>query len=283
MSSFTRNVDSKTTKKLRETYTFIPSGTLLYEGNSATIQSFVISQGEVTNFEYLEFLMDLRMKGEQEKLAICQVDSAKWMEFGLGGEGIKNHYFSHPAYRNYPVVNITKEAAQLYCAWLTEKFAPNQGESKLLFRLPSHEEWLYTAKGGSELSDYAWGSTSLQNAKGNVLCNYMRLGAENVTRDAKGDFKIILPKKSMISANQSNDLTAPSKSYWPNKFGVYNMNGNVAEMISGKDIVVGGSWHDPGYDVRNESYKTYKGAGPTIGFRVVATALPNQVSWLKTK
>ena len=77
--------------------------------------------------------------------------------------------------------------------------------------------------------------------------------------------------------------TAQVSSYLPNDKGFFCTIGNVAEMISGKEIVVGGSWHDPGYDVRNESYKTYKGAGPTIGFRVVATALPNQVSWLKTK
>jgi formylglycine-generating enzyme required for sulfatase activity len=77
------------------------------------------------------------------------------------------------------------------------------------------------------------------------------------------------------------DLTAPVRSYWPNDYGIYNMNGNVAEMVADKDIVAGGSWNDTGYDVRNKSEKPYKGAARTIGFRVVATVNPSEMEWIK--
>jgi formylglycine-generating enzyme required for sulfatase activity len=77
------------------------------------------------------------------------------------------------------------------------------------------------------------------------------------------------------------DITAPVKSYWPNGYGLYNVNGNVAEMIADKEIVAGGSWNDPGYDVRNESVKPYKGAARNVGFRIVATVVPAELVWLK--
>ena len=36
-------------------------------------------------------------------------------------EPMKEHYFSHPAYDNYPVVAISREGAELYCKWLTKE------------------------------------------------------------------------------------------------------------------------------------------------------------------
>lgn len=62
---------------------------------------------------------------------------------------------------------------------------------------------------------------------------------------------------------------APSQSFYPNDWGLYNMSGNVAEMISEKGIAMGGSWHDTGYDVRTESAQSYTDASPLIGFRPV--------------
>jgi formylglycine-generating enzyme required for sulfatase activity len=75
----------------------------------------------------------------------------------------------------------------------------------------------------------------------------------------------------LYGAIGSADLTAPAESYSPNGYGLYNMNGNVAEMISDGDFAVGGSWNSPGYDIRNQSIKKFKGAHPTVGFRIVAT------------
>jgi formylglycine-generating enzyme required for sulfatase activity len=75
-------------------------------------------------------------------------------------------------------------------------------------------------------------------------------------------------------SNDYSDVTAPVKSYWPNAFGVYNLNGNVAEMIAEKGIALGGSWRDTGYDVRSSSETTYKEPSPSIGFRMVLTVEP---------
>ncbi|MEI8201577.1 MAG: hypothetical protein WCH34_01100 [Bacteroidota bacterium] len=53
--------------------------------------------------------------------------------------------------------------------------------------------------------------------------------------------------------------------------GIYNMCGNVAEMVAEKGIAVGGSWKDTGYDVRIESTINYSEPSPSIGFRPVRT------------
>jgi formylglycine-generating enzyme required for sulfatase activity len=73
---------------------------------------------------------------------------------------------------------------------------------------------------------------------------------------------------SGIGTNAS-DITAPVKSYYKSRYGLYNMNGNVAEMVAEKGVAMGGSWKSPGYDVRNESSVQYNGACTTVGFRPI--------------
>jgi hypothetical protein len=56
---------------------------------------------------------------------------------------VYNLYHSHPGYDLYPAVNISAEAANLYCAWLTEKYneKPNGKFKKVTFRIPTEKEW----------------------------------------------------------------------------------------------------------------------------------------------
>ena len=283
--SFNQKISRKTYKALRSGYTFVPSGKLELNGETKTLNSFIMSQGEVTNFHWLEFLYDLKASGETEKLAICTVDSAKWRTKLACNNAYQDFYHTHPAYRNYPVVNISKEAAELYCDWLTDHFLPNmESEKKLKFRLATHDEWIYAAKGGLTNGEYSWGGPYLTNSDGQQMANYVRFGAENIARDSTGKLTVVrFVKGNGIALGDEGDVTAPSPSYWPNGYGLFNMNGNVAEMVADENIVVGGSWKDPGYDVRNESTNPYLGAAPNVGFRVIATAQGEDVPWLKIK
>ncbi|HNX08312.1 MAG TPA: SUMF1/EgtB/PvdO family nonheme iron enzyme, partial [Bacteroidales bacterium] len=61
--------------------------------------------------------------------------------------------------------------------------------------------------------------------------------------------------------------TAPVKSYLPNKFGLYNVCGNVAEMIAEKGKTRGGGWRDSGWDVRIDAVGNYGKSATDIGFR----------------
>ena len=41
------------------------------------------------------------------------------LEIKLNSEPMSAHYHTLEAYKNFPVVNVTPEAASLYCRWLT--------------------------------------------------------------------------------------------------------------------------------------------------------------------
>ena len=270
-----------TQKTLNENYAYVPSGDFEKDGKKISVQSYLISKQEVTNGEYRTFLLDLKERGELQKWAIAAVDSSGWSTKNNLNMKYQDYYHSHPAYADYPVVNVSKEGAILYCEWLSNKVNQNLGQtSKLAFRLPTKAEWLKAAKGNLEIPVYAWGGPYLRNSKGLVLCNFMNLGSEAIARNNEGELYIETRSQGNY-ADYNADIIAPAKSYWPNGFGLYNMNGNVAEMIADEEVVVGGSWADPGFDVRNESEKAYTGANRTVGFRVVATVAISENEWIK--
>jgi formylglycine-generating enzyme required for sulfatase activity len=220
----------------------------------------------------------LKKKGELEKLQIANIDSMLWnTSFGWENNGFKDYYHNHPAYNDYPVVNITKEAAELYCEWLTEKYrVASGGELSLKFRIPTRAEWMRAARGNDHSNVYSWEGPYLRNDKGTVMANHLQIGTQNLTRNAEsGEIELVEKSQRIYPTilQSQADVTAPARSYWPNQFGFYNMNGNVAEMISDGDQAVGGDWHSPGFDIRNESVKEFKEAHPTVGFRVVTSHL----------
>lgn len=280
-ASTDKKLRKNTINALNENYAFVPSGNLVYEKDTLSIQSFIMFKTEVSNFNYREFLTDLKKRGELEKFNIATIDSELWINPLGYGEKYTEYYHNHPAYRDYPVLNISKEGAELYCEWLSEKI--NEGlasDKKLVFRLPTHAEWMRAAQGGLENNPYPWKSPFLINSSGNVMCDFLSLDGTSIGRDSIGKLQVY-PVPYRSTSNGNSDVTAPVKSYWPNGYDVYNMSGNVAEMVSDKAIVVGGSWQDPGYDVRIESQKPYVGAGRNSGFRMVATVVPAENEWLK--
>lgn len=253
---------------------FVPSGNVSVEGNTSSVQAFYMSSSEISNHNYSEFLSYLKRTGETEKLEIAKVHGTEWKKIAQHMEPFETHYASHPAYRDYPVVNVSREGAELYCEWLSSMYdSISNGEMKVKFRLPTRAEWVRAARGGLEKNTYSWGGPYLRNAQGLLLANFANIGAGNITRDKEtGKLKVIVDAQSYpITMGDNADVTAPVKSYFPNGYGLYNMNGNVSEMVSDGNIAVGGDWHSPGYDIRNESKKTMEGPSPTIGFRVVAT------------
>ena len=260
-------------KDLKSHCVYVPSGITLIEKDTVSLQGFYISKGEVTNLQYREFLADLKRKGQLDKLKLAEIDSNNWTtELKWGNQKYVDYYHSHPAYDNYPVVNISKEGAELYCEWLTAKYdSLSNGELKLKFRLPQHAEWIRAARGSLLLSSYTWGGPYLRNSKGQLLGNFLNYGSENITRNEETGELEVTTKDVGYAFGDYTDVTAPSISYNPNEFGIYNMNGNVSEMVADKKIAVGGDWRSPGYDIRINSAKPYKGASVSVGFRVVAS------------
>jgi formylglycine-generating enzyme required for sulfatase activity len=273
--SFVLNVDEKEPKLPKgfyKNYSYIPAGELNIEDKLYKIGEFYISKEEVTNREYRQFLAAVSRSEYKPSFNGLAIDSANWAH--IDGEGYAKHYHSHPAYDNYPIVNISYEAALEYCKWVTENFNKNSdNDFTLEFKLPSRAEWMKAAQGSKQYTPYSWGGPRVRNAKGEILANFKIMGSENIHYDqTTNSYKVIeelMSKEAMKKIYSGRDITAPTKSYAPNDFGLYNMNGNVAEMLIEKGTAAGGSWNSPGYDIRNESVMTFQKASPMVGFRPI--------------
>ncbi len=272
---------SKFNKFINDFYGYVPSGLVKLQEDTFSVQSFIIGKTEVTNFDYKIFLNDLLSNGEIDKYNIAKVNSFNWSSSKSLNQKYVDYYHSHSAYRNHPVVNISKQGAELYCEWLTKRINANLPEGqKLQFRLPLKSEWLRAACGDDLDAPYSWKGQYVRNSKGMILANFVQVGEGSISRNEKNEF-VVLPYQGEL--NDFGDIIAPTKSFWPNEFDIYNMNGNVAELLADSDEVIGGSWFDAGYDIRNRSLKKYSGSSPMVGFRVVATVIQSEHSWHKVK
>jgi sulfatase modifying factor 1 len=217
------------------------------------------SATEVTNQEYKIFLDFLKKNEATENLTIAQIDSVKWRREYAYNEPFVQYYHSHPAYQEYPVVNVRYEGALLYCEWLTFQYNayPKRKFQKILFRLPNESEWIQAAQGGNPAAIYPWKGDPLKDQNGRYHCNFIRAAEDTM---------------GVAGFNNDNaDITAPVKSYKPNAFGLYNMSGNVAEMLIEKGKTKGGSWQDTAEAMKINGkgrYAEFTSPCPAIGFRI---------------
>ena len=148
-------------------------------------------------------------------------DTTVWDELN---KAYTTHYYSHPAYNNYPVVGISYEQAVAYCKWRTDRVKQIYKASitkDFVYRLPTKAEWENAANTG--------------------------YSSINVKKDGdKHKFNLKKSKADLegVAGNLNNnaDVTAPVESYWPNNYGIYTIIGNIAEMVQEKGVSKGGSW-----------------------------------------
>jgi len=108
---------------------------------------------------------------------------------------------------NRPVINVSWEDASHYIDWLSEKTGHT-------YRFLTESEWEYAARAGTSTA-YPWGDTASRE--------HMNYGNGSGSGLAQGNDRWV--------------NTSPVGSFPPNAFGLYDMNGNVAEWV--KDC-----WHD---------------------------------------
>ena len=194
-----------------------------------------------------------------------------------------NLYFSHPNYSDYPVVGVSWEQANAFCAWRTDYLLKGLGgQAKYIqrYRLPSEAEWEYAAR-GKEGTKFPWESGDTKSDKGCYYANY---------KPGEGDY-----------TQDGNLITSKCGIYSANTNGLYDMAGNVAEWTSTvyteagvlqmgdinpdlqyraakedpyalkKKTVRGGSWKDPVKFIQGatRSYEYQNEARSYIGFRCV--------------
>jgi formylglycine-generating enzyme required for sulfatase activity len=221
------------------------------------------AETELTNGQYEQFLEDLVKNKNFDQLAQCKTAKTNWRALlpkayqqVPDAELYKN---GNPDGDEFPVQNVSWDAAQRYCEWITQVYNNYPGKKKfkkVIFRLPTAAEWEQAAAGGLKQISYPWGGYYVQNSKGCFLCNLRNVEA---CKDC--------PEKSEF-VEDGGFFPVKANSYFPNRFGLYNMSGNVAEMVQERGKSKGGSWADTAFECQIVHVKEYDAPSPTLGFRV---------------
>jgi len=228
--------------------------------------SIYIDQCEIRNLDYLEYVFWLK-KYQPEQYNAAYPDTLVWHGEKWMNEPYVHYYFIHSAYRNYPVVGVSYEQAQNFCKWRTarvKEFIAIQIKNKnknairlqnIEYRLPTKEEWEYAA---------SCGNIEPQNKNDFLAPDY---GYDKLTADNNLPKVWVKETLALFGGLHGNDLTIPVMTNTPNKFGLHNMIGNVAEMIAEKGISKGGSFlHSLDASAISESI-VYTKPEPWLGFR----------------
>ena len=271
------------TKMDKKVYAYIPSGTYTFKGNTVSLQSFYMQKNEVSVLEYRTFLFDLLIQNRKDEFLKARPNQAEWTEvLGEDMRAFQDQYFSNSTFNNYPVNNITREGAQMYCKWLTLEAVKYDSKNSSMndMRIPQRDEWIYAASNGGKSYTYPWGGKLIHNQMGCYLANFdIQQFSGNL--DSVTCLKPPTKKKGEIQKPIISDgavITAKTGTYNPNEFGLYNMSGNVAEMVYVKSKenpgTAGGGWMSSDLELRIDADDTHLGVTDenlNIGFRVVTT------------
>lgn len=105
------------------------------------MEGFYMSRYEITNGQYREFLNEIFPSLSAEEIKYYWPDSTGWdiVQPFYNEPGLPP-YFRHPAFKNYPVVNISYDAAGKYCSWLQKKLQEQNPGIAIEVRLPEKYE-----------------------------------------------------------------------------------------------------------------------------------------------
>lgn len=192
-------------------------------------------------------------------------------------------YFSSANYNDYPVVGVTWEQAEAFCAWRTNFLMAGMGpQARYIqrYRLPTEVEWEYAAR-GKEGNPYPWQGIEAKSQEGCFYANF---------KPDRGNY-----------TDDGNLITSRVGIYGANSNGLFDMAGNVAELTNtvyteaGVDAMAdlnpqlsynaakedpyvlkrksvrGGSWKDPMSMIRSawRSWEYQNQPRSYIGFRCV--------------
>lgn len=182
------------------------------------VSSFYMDSHAVTNEEFQQFIRQTGYKTEAERFgwsfvfyqfispalnaAMQQVAGTPWW-FAVEGA-----YWFQPEgpgstiedRLDHPVIHVSWNDAAAFCEWAGK-------------RLPTETEWEFAARGGLEQKKYPWGDELTPDDSHRCNIWQGKFPASNAMEDGYAG-------------------TAPACSFPPNRYGLYNMAGNVWEWCS---------------------------------------------------
>lgn len=189
----------------------------------------------------------------------------------------------------HPVVNVSREDAEAFCDWLTQKERRNERISQAHeYRLPTDLEWSRFA--GLKDEDPTASPNSRDSKKkpvfpwGAIWPNDVAMG--NFADMAAAMSPGVDIERTILGYDDGYAFTAPVASYPPNDNGLYDISGNVQEWVSDKyskketstlGVLRGGGWNT--HQLENLYVGSRNVAPPTFadaiyGFRVVLAKVP---------
>lgn len=220
-----------------------------------------------------DFAEFVRETGYQATEGVFSLTTNRWKQVG---DSWKSPGF--PQTEDHPACGVSWEDARAFCEWLSKK----EGRR---YRLPTDAEWSLAVglppESGATPKDksavirdvYPWGTEFPPKIKGVAAGNYP--GAEAAETNWPAVFRVIEDYRDPYVR------TSPVGMFPANKFGLYDLGGNVWEWCEDKYdptrdrvVVRGASWVDNLPELQLSSYRY--SAGPkvrnvSVGFRCVLT------------
>ncbi len=237
--------------------TFIPPGTVQIN------DTLFADEAEISNFSWQEFefwTANTYGKNSLEHIAVLP-DTLIWRDQASYNEPYVTYYYRHPAYKEFPVVGVSYEQAQAYCAWRTARvktFLSIRKDFKnqnFEYKLPTKAAWELLAESSAIFLN--------NNGKNNKSISQL---------NCRTTFDTL--KKGL---HKYADVTTSVYSYKKNRLGLYNLLGNIAEMVEEKGICKGGSWRNELEECRVGKSKEYSKPTAWVGFRCVCIKQKNDL------
>ena len=231
------------------------------------IGSFALARYAITKRQFRLFAGEEKFEGMG-----CYVSNGDEIRFDPKAD------WEHPGFRQTeddPVVCISRVDVNEFISWLNKRANPGRA---VQYRLPSEEEWEYAARAGTTTPMY-WGEDRGQQCK--------HENARDLTFSAIAPG--VKPRIDYVDCTDGYIYTSPVGSFNPNQWGLYDMLGNVLQMVGGCSNSLGydpppmsnscmnmnargGSWVTRPFAIRAASRWGYSPTyrGNMLGFRLAA-------------
>ena len=286
--------DAKTVREYREKLAVAsPANTVTPAAAPAAAAAPLIAKDGYTNTLGMKFVP---VKGTTVMFCIHEVRYQDYAAYAAETPGIDGYWKdqSNDGYtptenkEQHPVNRVSWEDAQKFCAWLSKK----EGKT---YRLPTDHEWSYAVGLGREekwkkdttpatveknQTEFPWGDKWPPPK-----------GSGNFSDDSRKAKAPMAFATYLENYDDGFPTTAPVMRFKPNKFGLYDLEGNVREWVEDwndnaqKDHVLrGGCWNNFGRIGLLSSFRDRPQAGGSRyydhnGFRVVmVVSVPNSAA-----